>query len=124
VDPILIHSLTNCGPDVHHDHLRDNNNFVKDKAHVGEPDLRESDEEDSVWINSCNLAVPDISKVQGQKSLFDVSNGGCGPEEFKYDTLPNLFFKWTIKKEMASIFITRQADRTEGGLEDGRHHVV
>lgn len=38
---ILIHSLTNGGTDVYHDRFRDDNELVKDKAHVGQPDLRE-----------------------------------------------------------------------------------
>jgi len=34
--------------------------------------MGECDNEDSVWLDSLELTIPDIVKIQGQKSLFEI----------------------------------------------------
>jgi hypothetical protein len=46
------------------------------------------------------LAIPNIGKIQGQKSLFDIRDrrGGRPQQELEDDTLPNFFFGGAVKQ--------------------------
>ena len=70
------------------------------------------------------MAVPDVGKVQGHKSLFDVADGGSRPQELKDDSLPDLFFGRTVKEQMASRIQLGQANIAIERIKDMGHHVV
>ena len=72
--------------------------------HLCEPQERESEsnEEDFVWLNSLDLAIPNIGKIQGQKSLLEILDRCSRPEKLENNTLPNFLFGWTMKEEMAA----------------------
>ena len=97
VDLIFLDRLADSRANSDQDRFRHNDNIVIDKAHMCEPNLSERNEEDSLWTNTFNLAIPEVGKVQGQKSLFDGVDGRSGPQELKDHALPDLFFGWAIK---------------------------
>lgn len=124
MDLVFLDRLADSRANGDQDRLRNNDNFVEDKAHVGEPDLSERDEQDSVWTDALNLAVPDVGEVQGQKSLLDVLNGRSGPQELEDDILPDSCFGWTVKEQMAGRVQRGQAKQAIGGLKHMGHHIV
>lgn len=48
------------------------------------------------------LAIPDVRKIQGQESLFNITDGSSRSQKFKYHTLPYFFLWWTMEEEMVS----------------------
>jgi hypothetical protein len=49
--------------------------------HMSKPNLGEGGDANSVWFNSFTLAIPNVGKIQGQKSLFNISDRCSGPQE-------------------------------------------
>ena len=44
------------------------------------------------------LAIPNIGKIQGQKSLFNIRDRGGRRQELEGDTLPNFVFGRAMKQ--------------------------
>jgi hypothetical protein len=68
---IFCNVLTNSGSDTGQYRCAGDGCCIINEAHMRKPQLREGDEKDSVWSDSFDLTIPDVGKIQGQKSRFD-----------------------------------------------------
>ena len=109
---IFCNVLTNISSDTDQYRCAGDGCCIIDEAHMRKPQLREGDEENSVWSDAFALTIPDIGKIQGQKSLFDILYCCRWPEKLKDNILPNSLFRWTIKEEMVRGIFDSQTDRT------------
>jgi hypothetical protein len=60
------------------------------------------------------LAIPDVRKIQGQESLFNITDGSSRPQKFKYHTFHTFSFDGQWKKRwLAESFEDEQAGQKE-----------
>ena len=108
---IFINGLTNIVSDTGQYRCVINGSLVIYETHMREPQLRGGNDENPVWSDSFDLAIPNIGKIQGQKSLLEILDRCSRPEKLENNTLPNFLFGWTMKEEMTREIFHRQTDR-------------
>jgi len=89
---IFINGLKNIVSDAGQYRCVINGGLVIYKTHMCEPQLREGNDEDPVRVDSFDSAIPNIGKIQGQKSLLEILDRCSRPEELENNTLPNFLF--------------------------------
>ncbi|KAL7314193.1 hypothetical protein PS15m_005801 [Mucor circinelloides] len=94
---IFINDLTSIVSDSGQYRCVINGSLVVYETHMYEPQLREGNDEDPVWLDSVDLAIPNIGKIQGQKSLLEILDRCSRPEKLENYTLPN--FQLVAKRE-------------------------
>ena len=99
---IFTNGLTNIVSDAGQYRCVINGSLVVYETHMREPQLREGNDEDPVWFDFFDSAIPKIGKIQGQKSLLEILDRFSRPKKLENHTLPNFLFGWTMKEEMAA----------------------